>query len=107
MIDLEEIDIRRLRWDPWNVAHIGRAGHEATPQEVEHVNFSELSIMQQVKGGRILVLGPTSNERILAAVLDPEGEGTWYCARAHTASRKERALYRNKQGETHEREPYT
>ena len=97
MIDPKEIDIRRLRWDPWNVAHIGRAGHEATPQEVEHVTFSERSIMQQIKGGRILVLGPTSSGRMLAAVPDPEEEGTWYCVSARTASRKERALYDQEQ----------
>ena len=93
MIDPKEIDIHRLRWDPLNVGHIAREGHEVTPQEVEYITFSEESIMRYVRGGRILILGPTHNQRILAAVLDPEGEGVWYCVSARSASRKERELY--------------
>jgi uncharacterized DUF497 family protein len=93
MIDPKDIDIHRMRWDAWNVAHIGREGHKATPQEVAQIVFSSKSIMQTAKGGRVLVLGPTSKRRMLVAVLDPEEPGVWYCVSARTASRKERALY--------------
>lgn len=93
MIDPKELDLQRLRWDAWNIAHIGRAGHTATPKEVGQVVFSDRSIMQTAKGGRILVLGPTRSRRMLAAVLDPEGSGVWYCVSARSASKKERALY--------------
>lgn len=94
VIDPAEVDIRRLRWNDWNRAHIGRDGHNATPDEVEYVVFSARSIMQTAKQGRVLVLGPTRAARLLAAVLDPEGNGVWYRVSARGASPKERDLYR-------------
>ncbi len=90
---MKELDVRSLRWNAWNIAHIGREGHEATPEEVEQVIYSNQSIAQLQYNERILVLGQTDTGRTLAAVIDPEGEGIWYCVSARSASRKERTLY--------------
>ncbi len=44
--------------------------------------------------GRIIVIGPTSTGRMLAAILDPEPEpGVYYPVSARPASRKERRQY--------------
>ena len=93
MIDMKELDVRSLRWNDWNIAHIGREGHEATPEEVEQVIYSDQSIARLQPNGRILVLGQTETGSTLAAVIDSEGEGIWYCVSARSASRKERVLY--------------
>lgn len=93
MIDMKSIDVHNLRWNAWNIAHIGREGHDATPEEVEHIVQSDLSIGKLQANGRIFVLGTTQSGRILAAVIDPEREGVWYCVSARTASRKERVFY--------------
>ena len=93
MIDMKELDVRSLRWNDWNIAHIGREGHEATPEEVEQVIYNDQSIGRLQPNQRIFVLGKTDAGRILAAVIDSEGEGIWYCVSARSASRKERALY--------------
>lgn len=97
MLDSNEIDIQRLRWDDWNRAHISRFGHEATPEEVEYVIFSPDSIMRRTYRGRIIVLGPTAHGRVLAAVIDPEGNGIWYCVSARSAGKRERELYQEEQ----------
>lgn len=78
-----------------DVAHIGRAGHNVTPQEVEEVIFSDQTLIKRSRNGRYLFLGPTGAGRILAAVLDPEGNGVWFCVSARSASQDERKLYRN------------
>ena len=77
--------VRRLIWDPWNVAHIAR--HQVTPDEVEEVCHGD-PIVQVGKQGRSLVFGPTQAGRMLAIVLDPEtGEGVYYPETARPASR--------------------
>lgn len=83
--------IRRLRWDDWNVAHIAR--HEVTPEEVAEVCHGDF-ILLQGKQGRTLLLGPSHESRMLAVVLDHEGEGIYYPVTARPASRKERRRYR-------------
>jgi hypothetical protein len=59
MFELRDIEIRHLRWTPWNVAHIGRPGHDVTPEEVEYVVHSLRSLARMGKQGRLLILGPT------------------------------------------------
>jgi uncharacterized DUF497 family protein len=84
-------DIRRLRWDDWNVGHIAR--HQVSPEEVEEVWHSDY-IIREAYGGRIVLIGPTSTGRTLAVVLDPEPEeGVYYPVTARPASRRERRQY--------------
>lgn len=89
------LTVRRLIWDPWNVAHIAR--HAVAPEEVEEVCHGD-PLVQRGYQGRVALIGPTSSGRLLAVVLDPEGRGVYYPVTARPASRKERALYRQEKG---------
>jgi hypothetical protein len=82
--------IRRLTWNPLNVEHIHR--HRVTPDEVDEVCHLA-PLVQQGYGGRTVLIGPTSEGRMLEVVLDPEGNDVYYVVTAHPASRKDRALY--------------
>lgn len=91
------VTIRRLIWDPWNVAHIAR--HGVTPEEVEEACHAGDPYTDQGKQGRIRLLGLTVSGRMLAVILDPESEqGAYYPVTARAASRKERRLYRQQKG---------
>lgn len=92
--------INRLIWDDWNIAHIAR--HQVTPAEVEAACHSDFIILEGKKG-RLLLVGPSSEERLLSVALDPEPKkGVYYPVTAHTAPRKLRRLYvqTKKGGET-------
>jgi uncharacterized DUF497 family protein len=82
--------IRRLRWDPGNIAHIAR--HQVSPEEVEQVCHSE-HIRRSAYAGRIMVIGRTQAGRTLSVVLDPEGDDAYYVVTARPSSRKERRIY--------------
>ncbi|MCL4543930.1 MAG: hypothetical protein M1118_04910 [Chloroflexi bacterium] len=63
------ISVHRLIWDSGNVAHIAR--HGVTLEEVEQVCHGTF-IVRQAALGRLMLIGPTLEGRMLAAVLDPE-----------------------------------
>ena len=86
------IHIRRLRWDDWNIAQIGH--HGVIPEEAEEVCHGDFFLLQG-KQRRIILIGPTNRGRILAVVLEHEGEGDYYPVTARPASRKEREWYRD------------
>lgn len=92
------IAIRRLRWDPGNVAHVAR--HGVSIEDVEAACHSE-PVVQQGYGGRVLVFGPARDGRLLTIVLEPEmEEGTYDVITARRASRRERVVYhQEKKGE--------
>lgn len=87
--------VRRLIWDPVNVAHIAR--HQVAPDEIEEVCHGE-HIQRQAYGGRIMITGLTQAGRMISAVLDPEGEGVYYPVTARSASRKEGHIYQVEKG---------
>lgn len=90
--------IRRLRWDPGNIAHIAR--HQVSPREVEQVCNGE-HIQRAAYAGRIMVIGLSQAGRALSVVLDPEGGDIYYVVTARPSSRKERRIYNSAQrGET-------
>jgi uncharacterized DUF497 family protein len=90
------IIIRRLFWDEWSVAHVAR--HKVTPDEAEEVCHGAF-ILLRGKRGRLIVSGPTKRGRLLAVVLDPEGdEGEYYPVTARSAAKKERRLYQQQKG---------
>jgi len=92
------IEIRRLLWDDWNVAHIAR--HDVTPEEVEEVCQGD-PLARQSYAGRLIILGRDSAGDILAVVLNPQPEeGVYYVITARAASQKERRYYRQQKGET-------
>ena len=90
------INISKLIWDSWNVAHIAR--HNVTPEEVEQVCHFD-PVVQKGKKGRLLVFGPTNNGRMLVAILDKEEEkDVYYPVTAYKASKKLAKLYLNQKG---------
>jgi len=89
------IRVSRLIWEEWNVAHIAR--HHVVPEEVEQVCHGDV-LVQQGYSGRVVLVGPTSAGRMVEVVLHLEGRGVYYVVTAHTASRKDRALYQAEKG---------
>jgi uncharacterized DUF497 family protein len=87
--------VSQLRWDDWNRAHI--AEHGITPEQVEALCQGPYIIRQGYKG-RLMLIGPDDAGRILAAVLDPEGQDTYYTVSARPASRRERRIYQQEKG---------
>lgn len=87
------ISIRKLIWDSWNIGHIAR--HNVMPEEVEQVCHID-PVVQTGKRGRLLIFGPTENGRMLAVILDNEGEkGVYYPVTAYKASRRLIKIYLN------------
>ncbi|MBM4405406.1 MAG: BrnT family toxin [Chloroflexi bacterium] len=90
------LSVRRLVWNPGNVAHIAR--HKVKPDDVEEVCHTE-PVAQMGKFGRLLVLGPTQKGRILTIVLDAtETPGVYYVVTARPSSRQERRIYSQRKG---------
>ncbi len=89
------LHIRRLIWDPGNIAHI--AQHDVTVDEAEEVCHGD-PIQLSSYLGRIILIGPTQAGRMLAVVLDPEDEDVAYPVTARPASRKERRYYQQQKG---------
>jgi uncharacterized DUF497 family protein len=89
------ITIRRLRWDPGNVAR-----HGISIEDVETACHSDPRV-QQGHSGRLLVFGPARDRRLLTIVLEPETEeGIYDVITARHASRRERMVYhQEKKGE--------
>ncbi len=86
----------RLLWDPWNVGHMAR--HQVSPEEVEEVCQGDPLVLAGYLD-RLILIGPTVEGRMIAAILAPEDAGVYYPVTARSASRKERALYRREKGE--------
>lgn len=87
------INILRLIWDEWNIAHIAR--HSVTPEEVEQVCHID-PVAQKGKKGRLLVFGPTKKGRMLMVILDKEKEkDVYYPVTAYKASKKLIRIYLN------------
>ncbi len=90
------LSIRRLIWDPGNVAHIAR--HRVIPGEVEEVCYGE-PVVQAGKHGRLLAFGLTQSGRMLTVVLgSTETTHDYYVVTARPASRRERQIYRTERG---------
>lgn len=62
-----EIEIDHLRWNPWNVAHMGRPGHNVTPQEVD---ISPIPLDNP--HNRVLCCICSLRARLLAILLDKQ-----------------------------------
>jgi uncharacterized DUF497 family protein len=89
------LSIRRLIWDNWNVTHIAR--HEVSRAEVEQACHSDHIFFETYKS-RLILIGPTLSGRMLAVILEGEGDDIYYVVTARSADRKERRLYREEKG---------
>lgn len=90
--------IRRLIWNPGNIAHIAR--HQVRPEQVAQVCTGP-HIHRVTYGGRLMLIGPDQGAQVLAVVLEPLAEGAYYPVTARPASRKERRLYQEETGGEH------
>ena len=89
------VRVDRVRRDDWNRQHI--ADHGVSPEEVEDVCRVPCIVRESYKG-RLMLIGPNAAGRILVAVLDPEGEDTYYPVSARPASRRERRIHAEERG---------
>ena len=86
--------VRRLEWDEWNLQYV--VGHNVTPTEVEEVCHGEPVEYRSSYKNRIVVIGKTRQDRILAVVLGPTPGGpfgSFYVFTARPSDRKERQFY--------------
>lgn len=88
--------VKQLVWDEWNVEHIAR--HGVIPREAEEVCQNNKYIVRESYKDRLMLIGPTSTERILIVVVAPKPEGVHYVVTARPADRKERRLYQLEKG---------
>jgi len=89
------INVHRLVWDSWNIAHIAK--HNVTQEQVEQVCHID-PVVQKGKNNRLLVFGPTKEDKILVVILDKEKEGVYYPITAYKASSKLVKIYLNQKG---------
>lgn len=91
------ITVSQLVWDAWNIDHIAR--HDVTHSEVEDV-CRRSPIVLESYADRLLLIGSTAAQRLLAVVLQPLEPGAYYVITARSASRTERQFYRRRKGLT-------
>ena len=93
--DMAEIDIQELLWEPEiNEAHIWER-HHRTRAEVEEVCYGnpEHIKVEDAKEGRIRVIGPRQDGRLLVIILSPQGSGVFYPVTAKPPKRQELRRY--------------
>ena len=92
---MKDISILGLVWDTFNEAHIWER-HQLTRAEIEEVAYGppENLYARQTYGGRILVIGPKADRRLIVLILAPKGSRIYYPVSARPADRKERREYR-------------
>ena len=93
--------IERLHWDDWNRDHIAK--HAVQPEEAEEV-IAGLPRVNETYKQRLQLVGPTLAGRMLSIVVGavPDRPGVYYVFSARPASRKERAMYEQMKGGSHQ-----
>jgi uncharacterized protein len=90
------LNVRRIIWSDSTVSHIAR--HEVTTDEAVEVCFGD-PIVLGGHSGRLLIIGPTKEQRMITVVVDPEEEeGLYSLVTARPAARKERRIYQREKG---------
>lgn len=84
--------VRKLIWDSWNVKHIAR--HQVNPDEVEAVCHTKPIVLRGQQKNRLVLIGETDEERLLAIILESQGRGIYYPITAYPAGAKDIALYK-------------
>jgi uncharacterized DUF497 family protein len=91
---MRKVEIRGLRWDDWNRAHLAREHHEVSEDEVRQVLAGPYIVLSSKSNPhRPLFIGPTSHGRMLVIVLDPEDNDIYYPVSGRPAHRTERRYY--------------
>jgi uncharacterized DUF497 family protein len=93
--------IDRLLWDEWNRDHIAK--HAVLPEEAEEV-IAGLPRVNETYKQRLQLVGPSLAGRMLSIVVGavPDRPGVYYVFSARPASRKERGMYEQTKGDSHQ-----
>lgn len=88
------MQIRRLRWNEWNIEHIQRHGVSQDEQdEVEDVCYSKHFAIKSGRG-KMALWGQTADGRYLLVVLVIEDYGDHYPISVRDMDQKEKKQYR-------------
>ena len=90
------IFIRKLIWDTWNINHIAK--HHVLPDEVEEICHGSPVILQGQQKKRLVLIGPTEEERVLTIILESNGHGTYYPVTAYPSDMQDIILFKHLQG---------
>lgn len=88
--------VEKLIWDTRNSSHIAR--HHIVPEEVYEVCRDKPVVQQGTKRNRLVLLGNTSDDRLINVVLESRGKGNYYPITAYGASPEDEVLYRRLRG---------
>jgi hypothetical protein len=83
--------VEELIWDAWNISHIAR--HHIVPEEIYEVCRKKPIVQRGTKHNRLVLLGSTSDDRLMNVVLESRGKGSYYPITAYDASPEDKALY--------------
>lgn len=81
------IVIKKFVWDQWNLKHIEK--HHVEVKEIEAACKKPLKTFASYKG-RLLIVGKTTEKRLLTIVLTPKNKNSYYVVTARDTSQKER-----------------
>lgn len=85
------MNIRRLRWNEWNIEHTQR--HEVSQDEVEDICYSRHFAIKSGRG-KMALWGQTTDGRYLLVVLVIEEYGDYYPISARDMDEKEKKQYK-------------
>lgn len=85
------MQIRRLRWNEWNIKHIQR--HRVSQDEVEDVCYSKHFAIKSGRG-KMALWGQTAAGRYLLVILVIEDYGDHYPISARDMDEREKKQYR-------------
>lgn len=88
--------VRKLICDTRNISHIAR--HHIVPEEVYGVCRKKPVVQRGTKRNRLVLLGNTSDDRLMNVVLESRGKGSYYPITAYDASPEDEVLYRQLRG---------
>lgn len=88
--------VEKLIWDTQNVSHIAR--HHIVPEEIYEVCHEKPVVQRGTKRNRLVLLGFTSDDRLINVVLESRGKGSYYPITAYDASSEDEALYKRLRG---------
>lgn len=88
--------VRKLVWDSWNIKHIYR--HHIIPEEVEDICHSDPLVLRGQQKERLVLIGLSKANRMIAVVLEGQGRGVYYPITAYEPDEKDKTLYRRLKG---------
>ncbi|MGD9129286.1 MAG: hypothetical protein PVJ09_02255 [Candidatus Woesebacteria bacterium] len=89
---IAKIYVERLIWDSWNSKHINK--HKVILAEIEDACHHHLLVLETYEK-RLIILGKTEKDRLLAIVLVRKINQSYYVVTARDMSKKERKLISN------------